>query len=50
MTINEVRAIYGHVKTTCNNLTIKYLKEIITPIVTDLGPKQRRKNTFFNFT
>ena len=36
MTINEVRAIYGHVKTTCNNLTIKYLKEIITPIVTDL--------------
>ena len=36
MTINEVRAIYDHVKSTCNDLTIKYLKEIITPIVTDL--------------
>ena len=36
MTINEVRAIYGHVKTTCNNLTVKYLEELLTPIVTDL--------------
>ena len=36
MTINEVRAIYGHVKTTCNNLTVKYLEELFTPIVTDL--------------
>ena len=36
MTINEVREIYNQVKNTCNELTIKYAKAIITPIVTDL--------------
>ena len=34
--MGEVNDIYLNVKQTCNELTIKYAKGIITPIVTDL--------------
>ncbi len=34
--MGEVNDIYLQVKQTCNELTIKYLWAIVTPVVTDL--------------